>query len=74
MFDSASQGKELALSWSTLIIAQQDAAKLGAHKSFTPFAGGTVLRSGRRAVSSDIYLNNSEAWWKLVKEEQQCAK
>lgn len=36
IFDPASQGTQLSTTWSTLVMAQQDAAKLGAQKPFAP--------------------------------------
>lgn len=36
IFDPASQGTQLSTTWSTLVMGQQDAAKLGAQKPFTP--------------------------------------
>jgi pimeloyl-ACP methyl ester carboxylesterase len=36
VFDPASQGKEIAPIWKTLVMSRQDAAKLGAQKAFTP--------------------------------------
>lgn len=38
IFDPASQGTQLSTTWSTLVMAQQEAAKLGAQKPFTPLA------------------------------------
>lgn len=36
IFDPASQGKKLTATWKTLVMDQQDAAKLGAQKPFAP--------------------------------------
>jgi pimeloyl-ACP methyl ester carboxylesterase len=36
IFDPASQGKQLSTTWSSLVMANQEAAKLGAQKPFTP--------------------------------------
>jgi pimeloyl-ACP methyl ester carboxylesterase len=36
IFDPASQGTRLSTTWNTLVMGQQDAAKLGAQKPFTP--------------------------------------